>query len=255
MAFYWELRSHHRYLFALLLWLVHRAPHPFSLAARDHGHLPGLEHLQTPIHLALGHRRPAGELAQTLSLVVRQLFRRIGRHVGNLVSAGAHLADAMDRPCGEYSRYVQSSPAINQLLAEIMPGDIALIITLLAALAAVLFWLHAAPQMVARKLERPVLVRLGWVPDLFLPSAWHLLRTAKLFGAVGLLGSCRGTKPTRQTVIFWFIPLVLSWAIFVVSKWYLPTADKWPVLYNLIFLIWLYRSQSKATAIPAPNAA
>ena len=76
-----------------------------------------------------------------------------------------------------------------------------------------------------------------------------------MLGHVGSWAAAQGTKPTRQTVIFWFIPLVLSWTIFVVSKWYLPAADKWPVLYNLIFLIWLYRSQSKATAIPAPNAA
>jgi hypothetical protein len=156
---------------------------------------------------------------------------------------------------GEYSRYVQSSPAISQMLAEIMPGNIAMTITLVAALAAVILSV--------------ILLRKWWhgaLSDLFL-FAWagfltyffhlHGISYEQLSFLVPLAywAAAQGTKPTRQTVIFWFIPLVLSWTIFVVSKWYLPAADKWPVLYNLIFLIWLYRSQSKATAIPAPNAA
>jgi Glycosyltransferase family 87 len=156
---------------------------------------------------------------------------------------------------GEYSHYVQSSPAISQMLAEIMPGNIAMTITLVAALAAVILSV--------------ILLRKWWhgaLSDLFL-FAWagfltyffhlHGISYEQLSFLVPLAcwAAVQGTKPTRQTVLFWFIPLILSWAIFVVSKWYLPAADKWPVLYNLIFLIWLYRSQSKPTAIPAPNVA
>jgi len=149
---------------------------------------------------------------------------------------------------GEYSQYVQSSPTISQMLAEFISPNIATIITLILALAAVLLSI--------------VLLRKWWrgnVSDLFL-FAWagfltyffhlHGISYEQLSFLVPLAcwAAMQGTKSTRQTVLFWLIPLVLSWAIFVVSKWYLPDADKWPVFYNLFFLIWLYHSQSTAVA-------
>jgi hypothetical protein len=154
---------------------------------------------------------------------------------------------------GEYSRYVQSSPAIAQMLAEVMPANIAMVITLAAALAAV-----ALSFLMIRKW------RQGKLSDLFL-FAWagfltyffhlHGISYEQLSFIVPLAcwTAAQGTKPTRQTAIFWFIPLVLSWIIFVVSKWYLPAADKWTVFYNLFFLIWLYRSQPKTVAAVTPE--
>jgi len=156
---------------------------------------------------------------------------------------------------GEYSRYVQSSPAISQILAEFIPANIAMIITVVLALAAVLL-----SFMLIRKWWR------GNLSDLFL-FAWagfltyffhlHGISYEQLSFLVPLAcwAALQTTKPTRQTVLFWFIPLVFSWVIFVVSKWYLPPADKWPVIYNLFFLIWLYHSQPKTTIAAVPEAA
>jgi hypothetical protein len=146
----------------------------------------------------------------------------------------------------EYAGYVQSSPTISNLLAELQNPTLTrwgswFIAGFCAALSIwliLLWWKNRFP-------DAKLFLWIGLVTYLFHPHGISYEQLSLLVPLLCWVGSSSKLGWKKNT-LFWFLPIILSWLVFVVSKWYIPTADEWPLVYYFFLFIWIIlREQSK----------
>lgn len=145
----------------------------------------------------------------------------------------------------EYAGYVQSQPTITNFLAvfkspQIMNAGTWIFGLICAGISIWLLLLWIKKKLIDIKL----FAWIGFVTYLFHP---HGISYEQLCFLVPLLCWMGITKDTRwrHVISFWFLPLILSWLVFVISKWYIPSADEWPLFFYGIFLAWLFFFQDR----------
>jgi hypothetical protein len=139
----------------------------------------------------------------------------------------------------EYAGYVQSSPTISNLLAELHNPTLTswgswFIAGFCAAFSIwliLLWWKNRFPDI-------KLFLWIGLVTYLFHPHGISYEQLSLLAPLLCWVGSSSKLGWKKNT-LFWFLPIILSWLVFVVSKWYIPTADEWPILYYLVIFIWI----------------
>lgn len=139
----------------------------------------------------------------------------------------------------EYAGYVQSSPTISNLLAELHNPMItrwgtwffAGFCAALSIWLILLWWKERFPDI-------KLFLWIGLVTYLFHPHGISYEQLSLLTPLLCWVGSS-GKLGWKKLTLFWFLPIILSWLVFVVSKWYIPAADEWPLVYYLVIFIWI----------------
>lgn len=143
----------------------------------------------------------------------------------------------------EYAGYVQSRPTISNFFAVFSSNQITSLGTWIVGLACAgistwllqKWWRNRLPDI-------KLIAWIGFVTYLFHPHGISYEQLCFLVPLLCWMGTAQ--KPKWKIVVaFWFLPLILSWAVFVISKWYIQSADEWPLIFYGIFLIWLFFSK------------
>ncbi|HWQ46202.1 MAG TPA: glycosyltransferase 87 family protein [Longilinea sp.] len=145
----------------------------------------------------------------------------------------------------EYAGYVQSQPTLMNFLLISAERSAALKATIITAVGCLIFtfWLMRAWW----KKEIPslqVLIWFGFVTYLFHPHGISYEQMCFLAPLLIWAG-----QPPRKTIAaylaFWWVPLIISWVAFVISKWVFNPADEWPLIYFCVFVLWVFTRRTE----------
>lgn len=143
----------------------------------------------------------------------------------------------------EYAGYVQSQPTLMNFLVISASRDAALKATLMIAAACLIFTVWLLRTWWKKEISSLlVLIWIGFVTYLFHPHG--ISYEQMCFLAPMLIWAGMPPRQTNKTYLyFWWIPLIISWIAFAVSKWVFNPADEWPVIYDSIFVLWVLMTQ------------
>jgi len=144
----------------------------------------------------------------------------------------------------EYAGYVKSSPTFVNLVSLILPVKAATVTAVLLGIA-ILFMTAWMVFKWFRKEQSDLhlFIWFGLATYMFHP---HGISYEQLSILVPLLCWVASLSTPRFSTyaIFWFLPLILSWGFFAVSKWVFPAADELPLLYYAGIYAWILLSKN-----------
>jgi hypothetical protein len=139
----------------------------------------------------------------------------------------------------EYAGYVQSNPTINNLASLILPGRTGQAIALILAgmVIAITAWL-VFRWFRRRTTDLELFLWFGLVTYFFHPHGISYEQLSLLVPLVCWVASLRAQKGWLYALA-WFLPLLLSWIVFGLSKWVFTALDELPLVYFSILFAWI----------------
>jgi len=140
----------------------------------------------------------------------------------------------------EYAGYVQSQPTLMNFLMVSAGRESAIKGTLMIGAACLIFtvWLLRA-WWKKETSSLLVMIWIGFVTYLFHPHG--ISYEQMCFLAPMLIWAGQPPRKSKTSYLFfWWIPLIISWIAFAVSKWVFNPADEWPVMYYGIFVLFAF---------------
>ncbi len=143
----------------------------------------------------------------------------------------------------EYAGYVQSNPTIGNLVGLILPGKAGQTAALILAgmMVALTAWLIYR-WIRRRTTDLELFLWFGLVTYSFHPHGISYEQLSLLVPLVCWVASLRAPKGWLYALA-WFLPLIVSWVIFILSKWVFPPADELPLVYFAILFAWILLSK------------
>ncbi len=139
----------------------------------------------------------------------------------------------------EYAGYVQSSPTVGNLTQLVFPGKMgqALALILSGLVVALTAWLIYR-WFRRRTSDLELFLWFGLVTYLFHPHGISYEQLSLLVPLVCCVASMCSPKKWFYALT-WFLPLILSWVVFILSKWVFQPADELPLIYFSIIFAWI----------------
>ena len=143
----------------------------------------------------------------------------------------------------EYAGYVQSNPTISNLAGLVFPGKAGQVFALILAglLLAITIWL-VYRWFRRQTTDLELFLWLGLVTYSFHPHGISYEQLSLLVPLTCWVASLRSPKGWVYSVS-WFLPLLLSWVVFILSKWVFQPADELPLVYFSVIIAWILLSK------------
>lgn len=146
----------------------------------------------------------------------------------------------------EYAGYVKSSPTLLNLVSFIIPAKPATGAAIVLGFGVILVTVWMVFKWFRKEQsDLHLFIWFGFTTYLFHPHGISYEQLSILVPLLCWVASL--SKPRYSTYsIFWFLPLILSWGFFAISKWIIPAADELPLLYFGLIFGWILLSKNSS---------